>query len=143
MDAKSGDYIVDASVLIKWAGKEAEDLKQAEALRVDYKNEDAKLTILALTFWEIGSYLSREFDAKTGTSVFNHFQNYRFMQAMLTLEQASLAMDIVKKHPGVSFYDASYHALALNKGKIFLTADKKYYEKTKKLGHIMLLKDYR
>jgi predicted nucleic acid-binding protein len=143
MGAKSGDYIVDASVLIKWVGKEAEDLKQAESLRIAYKNEDADLTVLALTFWEIGSYLSRKFDAKTAASVFNHFQNYAFLQAMLTLEEAALAVNIMTKHPGVSFYDASYHALALNKGKVFLTADKKYYEKAKKLGHIQLLRDYR
>lgn len=143
MGAKSGDYIVDASVLIKWVGREAEDLNQAEALRVAYKNGQVELTVLTLTFWEIGSYLSGKFDAKTATSVFNHFQNYAFVQTVLSLEEVATAMSIVKKYPGVSFYDASYHALALNKAKVFLTADKRYYEKAGKLGHIQLLKDYR
>jgi predicted nucleic acid-binding protein len=142
MAASNGTYIVDASVLIKWAGKEAEDLNQSEALRIDYKNGVSEIIVLALTLWELGNYLGREFDEKTASSVFNHFQNYGFRQALLSLEISHSAFEIMRKCPGVTFYDASYHALALNKGGTFLTADKKYYEKTKNLGNTMLLKDY-
>jgi predicted nucleic acid-binding protein len=38
-----------------------------------------------------------------------------------------------------SFYDVSYHALAIVNECQFITADKKHYEKTKKEGYIELI----
>jgi predicted nucleic acid-binding protein len=38
-----------------------------------------------------------------------------------------------------SFHDSSYHALAILCDCDFITADRRHYEKTKKLGHIKLL----
>ena len=43
------------------------------------------------------------------------------------------------KYPGISFYDASYHALAKAYGIPYITADKKYYQMTEKEGNIKLL----
>ena len=40
-----------------------------------------------------------------------------------------------------STYDATYHALAILNDCEFLTADSKYYEKTKHIGNIKLLKE--
>jgi predicted nucleic acid-binding protein len=40
-----------------------------------------------------------------------------------------------------TIYDSIYHALAINLNGVFLTADKKHYEKTKKRGQIKLLTD--
>jgi predicted nucleic acid-binding protein len=42
-----------------------------------------------------------------------------------------------------SFYDAVYHALAINHDCKFITADVKHYEKTKRLGYIVLLSDWK
>lgn len=143
MAAKNGSYVVDASCLIKWIGLEMEEKEQAEKLRAAYSKREVAITVPALTFWEIGNMLGRKFDPKTASDIFNHFQNYGFRQALLTLEMASLCHWIMKKYPGTSFYDASYHALAIQRESIFITSDKKYYEKTKGLGSILLLKDYR
>jgi predicted nucleic acid-binding protein len=41
-----------------------------------------------------------------------------------------------------SFYDASYHALAINNNCYFITADKRHFSKTQQLGHIALLSDW-
>ena len=41
-----------------------------------------------------------------------------------------------------SFYDASYHALAINNNCYFVTADKRHFNKTLQLGHIVLLSDW-
>ena len=38
-----------------------------------------------------------------------------------------------------SLYDSIYHALAINLNGVFLTADKKHYDKAKEFGHIALL----
>ena len=142
MAVKNGRYIPDASTLIKWVGLEMEDLEQAEAFREDYKNGLVKIVVPALMFWELGNYLGRHFDEETATSLFNHFQNYQIQQALVTLETATYTVKIMKRYPKTSFYDASYHALAVQLDGIFLTSDKKYYDKAKSLGHIQLLKDY-
>lgn len=40
-----------------------------------------------------------------------------------------------------SFYDSSYHALAILHDCYFVTADKRHFSKTKQLGNIVLLSD--
>ena len=47
-----------------------------------------------------------------------------------------------KKSGFPSFYDASYHALAILNNCIFVTADTRHVSKTHQLGHIILLKDW-
>jgi predicted nucleic acid-binding protein len=41
-----------------------------------------------------------------------------------------------------SFYDASYHALAILNDCYFITADKRHFSKTVQLGNIVLLNDW-
>lgn len=41
-----------------------------------------------------------------------------------------------------SFYDASYHALAIINQCYFVTADKRHFNKTLQLGNIVLLSDW-
>ncbi len=41
-----------------------------------------------------------------------------------------------------SFYDACYHALAILNDGYFITADKRHFNKTQQLGHIVLLRDW-
>ncbi len=41
-----------------------------------------------------------------------------------------------------SFYDASYHALAIIHNCYFITADKRHFNKTLSLGNIVLLNDW-
>jgi len=48
-----------------------------------------------------------------------------------------------KKTGFPSFYDASYHALAIRNECQFITADKRHVSKTKSFGHVILLRDWR
>jgi len=41
-----------------------------------------------------------------------------------------------------SFYDASYHALAIHHVCYFVTADQRHFSKTWQLGHVILLNDW-
>lgn len=56
------------------------------------------------------------------------------------------AAEIVESaHPKSGFpsmYDAIYHAMAIESSGVFVTADRKHYEKTKNFGHIALLSDW-
>lgn len=47
-----------------------------------------------------------------------------------------------KKSGFPSFYDASYHALAIQHNCYFVTADKRHFTKTQQLGRILLLSDW-
>lgn len=48
-----------------------------------------------------------------------------------------------KKSGFPSFYDASYHALAIRNECQFITADKRHIAKAKGFGHVTLLGDWR
>lgn len=134
--------ILDTSVLLKWLISEPEDREQANALRSLFLDGEVDIKILALTVWEINNQLGRIFEADGAARLFSHFQMYKLPQMLLKTSDCLTAFHIMKKCPGVSFYDASYHAVALQENAKFLTADKKYYDKAKKFGHIQLLKDY-
>ena len=58
----------------------------------------------------------------------------------------NLVMDICKtghiKSGFPSFYDSSYHALAILNDCYFITADKRHFSKTEQLGNIVLLSDW-
>ncbi len=134
--------IPDSSVMIKWCVKEEEDRKQIVKMQEDFMSDRLEILVPQLLEWEVNNYLGRSFDPDLASEKYSNFKMLHLREASLTLEISHSAFEIMKKCPGVTFYDASYHALALNKGGTFLTADKKYYEKTKNHGNIMLLKDY-
>lgn len=142
IEGTRGKFILDTSVILKWLISEPEDREQANSLRTHFLKEEIDVKILALSVWEINNKLGRIFDLGAAARLFSHFQIYKLPQAVLKTSDCLMAFHIMKKCPGVSFYDASYHAVALQENAKFLTADKKYYEKAKKMGGIMLLKDY-
>jgi predicted nucleic acid-binding protein len=70
------------------------------------------------------------------------------LEGLLALDLPSIDLDatmladalaIALRFPGASVYDAAYHALALGVGGSFVTADERYFRRTKRLGGIELL----
>lgn len=135
-------FVIDASIVIKWFADDEEDGDSAKQLNEDFQNAKVTLLAPALVAWELGNFFGRVFTESAAIQSFNIFKNYGVTQLMLSLEGTAMAFQIMKKCPGVSFYDASYHALAIQHEAVFLTADKKYFDKAKKLGQVMLLKAY-
>ena len=142
MAANKELYILDASVILKWFLPETEDHENASKVRSDYLSSDIVATIPHYAYAEIMNILKNKLSREEALSAFSFLLMYTLKDYPITLELASVAVELMEKFPGVSFYDAGYHALALQHGGTFITADKKYYEKTKKRGHIMLLKQY-
>lgn len=52
------------------------------------------------------------------------------------------ALELMSQNSKISFYDASYHALAIESDGIFLTADKHYVKMMKSAGNIQFIGDY-
>lgn len=135
--------VVDTSVFIKWLIKETEGQKEAEKLKEDFVSQKIKIVIPSICLWEINNYLGQKLEINEATAIFSVFLLYHFKEVRMDLKLASLAFRIMKSAPKTSFYDASYHALALNVGGTYITADQKYYEQTKKWKNIRILNDYK
>lgn len=135
-------YVVDASVILKWFLKETVCKEEAILLKRHYDEQYIEILIPHYAFAEIFNVLGGNLAANEALACCSRLFNYYFTERPITLEMAALAFEIMKQSEKVSFYDAGYHALAMSEDCVFITADGKYYKKTKKSGHIMLLKDY-
>lgn len=132
--------VLDASVLIKWLVAEMEHLEEALFLRSKWKNEEIEIIVPGHCFTEIMNAVSRKYPNLANSSL-SYLLNCEIQTHLMTLEAGSIANMLVKKYKIISFYDAIYHALAITQNGTFLTADKKYYDTAKKIGHIAFIND--
>jgi predicted nucleic acid-binding protein len=143
--------IVDTSVTVKlFLEEEGSDL--AEKVFEQAKNGEILLFAPTLTSYEVLNTLVKENISNdeiqehllmlkdyTEAKILN-IVDYSETLALKILEIAT--MD-TKGKGHISSYDATFHALAILQQGIFLTADKKHYEKTKELiGFVVLLNDF-
>jgi len=138
--------VIDACVFAKLYIQEP-DREQAIALLKTLVDKKIMIIVPQLFFYEIISV------AKYGnievSYVLNVLQTYQKNNLQLLepdLNMLKTAIAITDSgHPKSgypSFYDAIYHAMALCLDCMFITADKRYYEKTKQLGKIALLENW-
>lgn len=144
-------YVVDTSVLLKFILDEKEDMKQALTLKNLFIEGEIGLVVPSIFYYEASNILMRKMSTPqvlraisllklAGLEVYE--LDEELIQKTLTLvDDAAAALgDHPKK---ISFYDASYHALALRHNITYLTADAKYHSQMKHMGNIQLLKDWR
>lgn len=136
-------FVLDSSVAIKWLTKEEPFYKNACEVLEDYLFGKIEIYIPDIFWWEIGNYFGRESDLETATTILMNLKKYRFPTYMLTDGLSLSAFKIMNGAKGVSFYDASYHSLAIQMKATFITSDKKYTEKAKHFGSICFLPDYK
>lgn len=134
-------YVIDASVALKWFINDEENLEEALKIKEKFIYKKIDLRTTFLFYFEISNTIGRKY-GNNATLFISQLQQYNVREHKLNLMCYGLAFNLMKKYPKISFYDAAYHALALSEGAIFITADKKYYEKVKKEGNIILLSNY-
>ncbi len=124
--------ILDASILVKIVLPENSEGNITQVLKLFNLFISKKIKIILPIFWqfEVGNTLLRKMSEELFIEKFSFllsqsFEEYRFN----TLENLTIGK-FAKRHQ-VSFYDASYHLLAHFTNSIFITADKKYYQKFK------------
>jgi len=131
--------ILDASVILKWFMKED---NSAKAMSLKEAHIIGKFTIAVpdIILYEVGNALRYE-------------PEFSIQEVNRCLEELyALNLDIVAPlpdllnliteiayHYDITFYDASYIALARELGFQFVTADEKLYSKVKKLSFVILL----
>lgn len=132
--------VPDASVLIKWAlTEESNGVEESLRLQDEVVRGEIRMIAPSHCFYEVANTLSRLAPREAG-----HFISYLISydlveESQLSIELVRRTLEITKKYKGVVFYDAAYHALAILSKGIFITADAKYFAKTKAEGSIRLL----
>lgn len=122
--------VPDASVLLKWVlpSDDEPDADRALLLRAAVANETVQVLLPALWLYEVGNTIARRFPA--------HAEAWLSALMKFSLEEAppsqawlAKTLELTSRYE-VSFYDASYHALALVHKGLFVTADTKYVNRT-------------
>ncbi len=134
-------FVVDASVVIKWLNEEEKDHEYAEKVKDDFLNKQIELLVPNLFGYEILNYLGRRCPEKAN-EIYSFLLNLRLDYVELGMEVVIEALEIMNIDKKISFYEASYHAVAVKLDAVYLTADEKYVSLVHKRGNVMRLTEY-
>ncbi len=138
---------IDNSVFLKiFINEEYRD----KTLELFDKINDRKWKILNPTLFEYEIYKSAISNKCKLSDVYSYVNELEdgTMQlvrpSLLDIEKAKKMIESLTRDEDnklTSFYDAIYHSIALNNNAIFITADKKYYNKSQKFGNIKMISE--
>ena len=136
-------YVIDASVAVKWFIPDATietDVDRALQLLARAQRDEARF--LQPPHWvsEVAAVLVRLAPRTVGSSV----------EALMALAFVKTANDVGHYQRAISLalkldhhlFDTLYHAVALKEKATLITADKKYYDKAKRMGSILMLEEF-
>lgn len=133
--------VPDALVILKWVLKMDEDhVEKALALLSSWTAGETEIVLPSLWVYEVGNIVGRK-NAERAEEIMALLLDYRFPEARIETGHLLVSLDLMRRH-AVTFYDASYHAVALNAGGTFVTADDAYVRRAGNAGHVVSLKDY-
>lgn len=139
---KNNIYTIDASVFIKIIIKEHDS---ELALQFMHSIKESKIINPTLFEYEmIRICISNNIDIELLTTFLDQYKSVNLELKRPSLNDINKAKEIMYSCRDVgmpSFYDAIYHAIAINHNATFITADKKYYNKAPS-SHILLLEDF-
>jgi predicted nucleic acid-binding protein len=133
--------VPDASVLLKWTLRAAaeEHRERALILQRSWLSGTHDLVVPTLWVYEVGNVLA----------VKQPGQVEALLESMMELRLPEVPpVDYLKdilqliRRFRVTFYDAAYHALALARGGLMLTADRRYVDRAGAAGRVQLLDDW-
>ena len=132
-------FVPDASVILKWAIGLESELDREKAIRILDAWVDNNIEIVLPELWvfEVGNFLGKVIP-NSALERMETLLDFRFKTKELDKETCKSIFELMKDL-SVSFYDASYHALAQRMGGVFITADDKYYQKARAKGNIEFL----
>ncbi len=136
--------VPDASVILKWVLQREDEPDFLNALRIldEYLAGAIEIRLPSLWRYEVGNILGLKQPRRAGDAM-EALLAYEFEEEALHREYCLDALRLVVEIRGISFYDAAYHALALRRGGIYVTADRRYLARAGKEGHAALLSQWR
>lgn len=136
-------YVIDASVAVKWFIRDAAvetDVDQVIQLLASAQRDEIRF--LQPLHWvsEVAAVFVRLAPRTVVPSV----------AALLALSFVNTANDVDHYQRAISLalkldhhlFDTFYHAVALEEKAMLITADRKYYDKTKRMGCILMLEEF-
>jgi predicted nucleic acid-binding protein len=135
-------YIPDASVILKWVfdTPEEPDRGIALALLTSWVAGECEFVLPALWLYEVGNVIGRNVPDRAADFM-ALLIDYRIAEAPITPSIAGSTLTIMSDCR-VTFYDAVYHAIALERRGTLVTADAAYLKRAGKLGRAVLLADF-
>lgn len=135
-------YVIDSSVFNKLYLDEV-DRDKAQYLFIQAAENKAKLLAPDLLFLEVVNTAQRCGVPISEVVDLLDAQKYLMQMRAINEQEQEMALQIIgqghSKSGYPSIYDAVFHAMAICNDAIFITADKRHYDKTKQLGSIALL----
>ncbi len=132
----------DASVLLKWVlpDDEERDTDAALALREEAATGSLDLVVPQLWVHEVGNALVRRFP-DDADRLLASLTDFGMIEAKLDSSWRARAVALCATC-GVTFYDAAYHAVALLRGGVFVTADERYVRRASGAGGLRTLRQW-
>lgn len=143
MTGREGRVVVpDASVILKWVDRVPgeKDRDRADDILDAWLNGRLEIVVPSLWVFEVANVLGRA-DASLAGPIMEELIGYRFEEADSTPELCRTAFGLMKDFR-VTFHDAVYHAAAIQRKGVFVTADEAYCRKTAGRGGVALLREY-
>jgi len=133
--------VPDASVLLKWSLDSAGEKDQDKALVIRQRWLAGRHRIILPSIWayEVGNILGRQ-QPGLARELFEIYMGYQFEEESASNLFASI-FDIMNAIDA-TFYDASYHSVALKHHGTYVSADDKYVRKALSIGHVIALRDW-
>jgi predicted nucleic acid-binding protein len=136
-------FVLDASVVIKWLFQDRPDEPEAfHALQILRLIRNARLSVIQPPHWlaEVAAVTTRLEPKRARAAVSLLFAlEFPISSGMDTYLKACDLSDSLKQH----LFDTLYHAVALTEpDTIFVTADDRYYRKAASAGKIVRLKEF-
>jgi len=134
--------VPDASVILKWVLRSADVSDQENALKLRDLSIERRVILKVPSLWlyEVGNTLSRNFP-KQAKELLETLVAFRLEEVTWSKQWLTRCL-FLTQHYKVSFYDATYHSLALIEKGIFVTADKQYAKRTRSIGSIISIDDW-
>ena len=132
----------DASVLLKWVipVDDEPDTAAALSLREEAVSGAIELVVPQLWIYEVGNTLARRFPEQVD-ELLAPLLDFHLTEARLDSEWRAQAVSLAATC-GVTFYDAAYHAVALVRDGVFVTADERYVHRASKVGRVTVLRQW-
>lgn len=133
-------YVVDASIVI--SSLIVPSRKIAKRFNSILKeNQKGKVEILSSDLLAIEVANGLRFSVKDQALAQEYFDRFAKLPIKIHYFKPGQMLEVLKLayQLGTTVYDSSYHYLAKLFGGIFITADKKYFEKAKELGSVELV----
>jgi predicted nucleic acid-binding protein len=127
---------------------EEDDRDQAIELITELTNRNYQVIVPSLFLYEVLTIASvSNFPTQQAYKLITQYQEANLelieLDSVCILKAIEISETGHQKSGFPSFYDASYHALAILNNCIFITADNRHISKTAQFGHIVLLKNWK